>query len=229
MGVLKDLSGQRFGRLIVISRYGSIPKKLRGGRITWLCKCDCGNEKIALGEKLIYGKTRSCGCIRNPPVKEANEKTIKKIKRFSYINQKTGCWEWQKYKNKLGYGYISYRGTQLKAHRTSWIVFKGPIPDGMCVLHKCDNPKCINPDHLFLGTQFENIKDMLSKNRHGHGVNEGMKGANAKLSDEDVFWIRKQEYSWKNCHEIAEKFGISPFSIYRIFKRQTWKHLHDTE
>lgn len=229
MPTFKDLTGKKFGRLSVISRYGHSYKKDKIGRITWLCKCECGKEKVIVGEKLSSGRTRSCGCICSPLEKEAIEKTRKKIKRFTYINQKNGCWEWQKYKNKLGYGQICYMGKQLKAHRVSWIVFKGPIPDGMCVLHKCDNPRCINPVHLFLGSMKDNVQDMINKGRHDYGMPIGIKAWHAKLTDEDVLWIRQQEYSWKKCEEIAEKFGMSAFTIYNVFKRKTWKHLHDPE
>lgn len=227
MGNLKDLSGQKFGRLTVISRHGLIPKKPRGHRITWLCICQCGKEKIALGEKLQCGKTKSCGCIRLPEVPEANEKTKRKIKKFTYINTRTGCWEWQKYKNELGYGYTSYRGKQLKAHRVSWIVFRGEIPSGVCVLHKCDNPKCVNPDHLYLGSMKDNVRDMMERGRNGYGVMDGMKQHNAKFTNEDVLWIRAQECTWENCKEFALKFGASPHTIWNIFRRKTWKHLHD--
>jgi hypothetical protein len=229
MGLLKDLSGQRFGRLVVVSRHGLIPKKPRGNRITWLCKCDCGNEKIALGEKLINGKTRSCGCITSPPLEEANEKTRKKIKKQSYINTKTGCWEWQKYLNRCGYGQISYRGNHARAHRISWIVFKGDIPEGLCVLHKCDNPKCINPDHLFLGTRKDNNDDMRLKGRRNDVGAPGIRARHAKFNDEQILNIRTYENTWKNCEILGKQFDVSPNTIYRILKRETWKHLHDPE
>jgi hypothetical protein len=227
VGSLKDLSGKTFGRLTVICRHGSVPKNPRGERITWLCKCTCGNEKIALGEKLVCGKTSSCGCIVTPHEHEAKENMKKKIKIFSYINIKTNCWEWQKFKTKLGYGQISYRGKQMKAHRASWTVFKGDIPTGICVLHTCDNPKCVNPDHLFLGSMKDNVQDMMKKGRDGHGIAVGMLGANAKLTDDDVRKIRTFDNSWKTCEELSKKYDVNPMTIYRIQKRQTWKHLHD--
>ena len=75
------------------------------------------------------------------------------------------CWEWIAFKNKDGYGLFGYNGKNQKAHRVSWQLHNGPIPDGLCVLHKCDNPSCVNPNHLFLGTNADNIKDRVNKNR----------------------------------------------------------------
>jgi len=229
MGLLKDLTGKQFGRLTVVSRHGLVPKKPRGHRITWKCICQCGKEKIALGEKLVAGKTHSCGCIRRPLEKEAIEITKKKIKKYSYINSKTGCWEWQKCKTKLGYGWITHNCKQMKAHRASWIVFRGPIPRGTCVLHKCDNPRCICPDHLFLGDMKANVDDMMSKGRNGYGLIQGTKQPNAKFTDEDILVIRKESPAWSNCKELAQNFGCSPHTIWSIIKRKTWKHLHDPE
>ena len=75
------------------------------------------------------------------------------------------CWEWQASFHTTGYGQIKYNRKKWKAHRISWILTNGEIPNTLCVLHKCDNPKCVNPNHLFLGTLKENTQDMLKKNR----------------------------------------------------------------
>src|SRR5256885_74384 len=89
--------------------------------------------------------------------------------RVSFWNRKTispsGCWEWVGSKRELGYGQVRYKGRSARAHRIAWELTFGEIPDGRSVLHKCDNPPCINPDHLFLGTQQDNVDDMFRKGR----------------------------------------------------------------
>lgn len=76
-----------------------------------------------------------------------------------------GCWTWQGSRNESGYGVLLVRGRKLVAHRVSWEVIFGPVPDGMLVLHRCDNPPCVRPDHLFIGTHMDNIQDCIAKGR----------------------------------------------------------------
>lgn len=87
---------------------------------------------------------------------------VDKISSLSY----TDCWVWIGCKNPKGYGQFWGQDKMIGAHRYSWILKKGSIPNDLCVLHKCDNPPCVNPDHLFLGTQSDNMKDMAQKGRH---------------------------------------------------------------
>lgn len=77
-----------------------------------------------------------------------------------------GCWEIQGFRHKEGYGAMSYRNRQIRAHKLMWMLAVGPIPDGICVLHRCDNPPCCNPAHLWLGTRGDNLRDMAKKGRH---------------------------------------------------------------
>lgn len=75
------------------------------------------------------------------------------------------CWEWQRYRNNHGYGALRFKGQQAYAHRVAWRLWHGDYPDHLCVLHHCDNPACVRPDHLFLGTRKDNSRDMIAKGR----------------------------------------------------------------
>lgn len=142
------------------------------------------------------------------------------------------CWIWQASLRPNGYGQFAPRhGTIWLAHRASWTITNGKIPDGMDVLHKCDNPPCVNPHHLFLGTQLDNTRDMIAKGRffyhlhpdkHAKGENHG----SAKLTEKQVLEIR-QKYSTGNYtqKELAEHYGVFNTLISRITLRKIWKHI----
>lgn len=108
------------------------------------------------------------------------------------------------------------------AHRASWRLLKGTIPNDMCVLHRCDNPICVNPSHLFIGTQADNVKDMWSKGRARPKSNIGAKHGMSKVTEELVLSIRSSKESGV---ELAQRLGITPTTVCDIRKRRTWKHL----
>ena len=134
-----------------------------------------------------------------------------------------GCWEWQGNKTELGYGLVSVRGERRmeKAHRVSWTLNRGPIPEGLWVLHRCDNPSCVKPSHLFLGTPADNTNDMLTKGREAKGTKSGT----AKLREDSVRAIRAAAASGMRNGEIAKLFGVSPGTTCMIIKRQRWTHI----
>jgi len=108
------------------------------------------------------------------------------------------------------------------AHRIAWeLKNNGPVPDGQCVLHHCDNPPCVNPNHLFLGTNAANMLDMVEKDRQARGEQHG----ESKLTEVDVRQIRRWYDAGMTKTEIAKKFGVSRSTIYRALSGVNWKHV----
>lgn len=138
------------------------------------------------------------------------------------IITETGCWIWLLSPTFYGYGVFCINNIRHRAHRYSWFMHYGEIPNGMMVCHSCDIPACVNPSHLFLGSQRENILDMISKGRQRPSNIRGIKAYNAKLTDEKVLEIIKSK---EKPIFFAEKFGISKTLVYRIRSGVAWEHL----
>lgn len=119
------------------------------------------------------------------------------------------CWEWTGTLLGKGYGGFSFQGKMMTAHRFIWTMEKGPIPDGMCVLHHCDNMRCVRPSHLFIGSVQDNIDDRNEKGRTARGTNTGQ----WKLTDEQCEEIRK---SPERGIDLAKKYGVTHDHISRI-------------
>jgi len=133
-----------------------------------------------------------------------------------------GCWEWVKH-IKNGYGISGLNGKIEQAHRASWKVFVGEIPKGMQVNHKCHNKKCINPDHLYIGTQKQNMQDMISA---GRGANrKGSSSPMAKLNEEKVYKIKELIESGEPIKNIAREYCVCESTIRAIRSNLTWKHV----
>ena len=140
------------------------------------------------------------------------------------VCQQTGCWNWTASKNARGYGQFWDGETMRTSHRVSFQIHTGRIPDGMHVLHRCDNPACICPDHLFLGTNTDNMADRDAKGRVAH--QRGEAHGCAKLCANDVIEIRAaQNVAGLDRHALAERYGISNKYIRKIWDRKSWKHI----
>jgi hypothetical protein len=133
-----------------------------------------------------------------------------------------GCWDWNGSADAKGYGRLNIGNKPVLAHRASWEAFRGQIPNGSYVLHKCDNPRCIRPEHLFLGDQQMNMEDKMKKKRHRYGVSKGTDHGCSKLTEQQVLEIRA---SSGPSRIIAEQYGISGRQVRDIRALKVWKHL----
>lgn len=151
-------------------------------------------------------------------------------KRFwKNVVKSKSCWIWigsvNSHPNKGGYGYMTFGGhKKLKAHRLSWELHNGKIPKGICVLHSCDNRKCVKPSHLFLGTQADNMADRLKK---GH-YPVGEKHPSSKFTESQVREIIRLYRSVGLTAKIVGKmFSTSEAYIWNLVNGYCWKHLHE--
>ncbi len=147
---------------------------------------------------------------------------------WAKVDKAEGCWEWTAYRLSTGHGLFGRGGRghgMALAHRVSWELRFGKIPEGLKVCHHCDNGACVRPDHLFLGTQADNLADMRAKGR-SFIPPPGQDHPAARLLDEDVYAIRAADLSERGSQRrLAEKYGVTPTHIRYIRLRRAWSHL----
>lgn len=131
------------------------------------------------------------------------------------------CWEWTGAKLRHGYGVFTlFHRRPIKSHRMAYLLEVGGIPAGLCVLHECDNPSCVRPSHLFLGTNVDNIADKVRKGRQ----TKGERNPRAKLTKRQVDAIRAEYVPYKvAAPELANRYGVRPKAIYEIVWGNCWK------
>ncbi len=143
-------------------------------------------------------------------------------------NSSNECWIWPKGKDRKGYGQFRYgKKGAYKAHRVSYLIFNGEIPPAMFVCHTCDNPPCVNPEHLFTGTPRDNTRDMIKKGRDKLSslVHKNERLA-AKLTIEEVLEIRRKHLNEKiPLSKLAKIYNVTHNNIWCIIKRMTWKDI----
>lgn len=138
-------------------------------------------------------------------------KAVRDVFHSSYVVQASGCWEWVKKKFRNGYGCFCYRGRYLLAHRVAYEAYYGEEPPDMIVMHSCDNPGCVNPQHLSLGTHADNARDKVSKGRCNPA--RGDRHPRYKLSDDDIKEIINRRNNGELCKDLAVEFGVSGKTI----------------
>lgn len=142
-----------------------------------------------------------------------------------YTAGEGGCWNWTLGKSK-GYGAINYMGRVWAAHRVAYELTKGAIPEGMSVCHSCDNPACINPDHLFVGTHKQNMHDMITKGRDKHPPMPGRLNPNSRLTELQVISLLKDYVAGIPRKDLCRRYGLRESSLSSYTDGKAWMHLH---
>lgn len=153
--------------------------------------------------------------------------TDKQLSRFMAKVEKLegdGCWLWTGSLDTKGYSQLRVNNMRLRGHRVAYVQFVEPIPDGMLVCHHCDVPRCVRPDHLFLGTNSDNMQDMLAKGRANYAEQVGGANRNARLNDEMVREIIAL-FPTHNNKQIAALYGVSHGAVSLIRRGKSWTHI----
>lgn len=149
--------------------------------------------------------------------------TVDRLPLLSTLDPLTGCWNWKgRSRSHSGHAGTLLDSVHMNAHRAAFIVTNGPIADDQIVCHRCDNPICVNPEHLFIGTQADNMRDMSQKGRSL----AGMKSPNAKLNDDHIREIRRSYAAHESTlTALAARFGVSKSNVFVIVTGGSWKHV----
>jgi hypothetical protein len=139
------------------------------------------------------------------------------------IADEHSCWEWKRSIVRTGYGGTRWGRQTMLAHRVAWTLTHGAVPDRMFVCHRCDNRKCCNPSHLFLGTNLDNMRDMVAKGRQNKA--KGERTSKAKLTEAEVMQMRREYASGTTYVELAARYGMSKGGTGLVLTGRNWKHL----
>lgn len=160
--------------------------------------------------------------LRGDPLWEPKQTTLEE-RFWAKVQKSDDCWTWTAAMFVDGYGVFSGEQKQTRAHRFSWELQHGPIPDGLSVLHRCDNRACVRPDHLFLGTHEDNMADMDAKGRRHMGERHYA----TNLTEDDVRQIRAAVRRGERHDDIAKRYGICRPNVSMIASGKTWRHVVD--
>lgn len=189
-----------------------------------MCQCGC-NQKTWIANRT----NASFGYRKGEPARFKAGHNVKSstiqdaFYRYIPSQEPDKCWLWRN--NPNNYGHFMFNGKVYKAHRFSYEMYKGPIPEGLLVCHHCDTPGCVNPEHLFIGTLKDNAIDMVNKGRHKGSAHSGEKHHNAKLTKEQVILIRKKAENGESIKNLSNLFGITRSHVQNIVNHIAWKHI----
>lgn len=179
----------------------------------------CRTPFLAYRTFVNKGRARFCTiqCVGKAEASKRRERLFEKIEKTD------GCWFWTGRLDEHGYGVVTLSSPKRtgRVHRMIWEMERGPIPEGLSLLHACDTPRCVNPGHLSIGTQRDNMADAKRKGRMAVGAQHG----GARLSDADVLQIRALGSSGRYHYDIAKDFGVSKGQISHIIAGKGWRHI----
>jgi hypothetical protein len=174
----------------------------------WICRVRLGRGKFC-SSKCYYESRR--------------DKRDLNIIFEDKIDKTDGCWLWKGGKVSSGYGRFKYFGESFSAHRLSWVLFRGSIPNGKFILHKCNNPICVNPDHLYIGDQFQNMQDRKINHKYFSGESH----FNAKFTNKEVMSIRNLYAEGMGSCKIGKMYQVNRSTILRIAKERTYQNVKE--
>ena len=214
-----------FCRGLCVMHYQRLLKKINAGKEGSKERCsvpDCGQPVYAKGLcNKHYQRLRKIGSYLDEDLKNDSQLSVKERLEKNGVVKENGCIEWAKQRDTDGYGKISIKNYPYAVHRVAYEIYNGPIPPGMLVCHKCDNPSCFNPEHLFLGSSKDNLQDMVNKGRKPRGE----KVHNSKLTEEQVREIKIRLNAGEKVSNIAEDYAVHGRAIRLIKDGINWKHI----
>ncbi len=218
----KGLCGTHYRRMRL---YGD-PGKVKQQHVMGMSKyCQAGGcSKKAIAKGLCPAHYKRMRLYGNPNVvKQHQLHGLSLEERFwAYTAKSSGCWLWIGTRDRRGYGRLMLKGVPLLASRLSWHLHNGDIPLKKYVLHTCDNPSCVNPNHLYIGDQTDNMTDMWNRGRANPGRSVGEKHGMSKLTET---MVREVRCGNKNLSTLAKEFGVSRTTIWQVRSRKTWRHI----
>ena len=173
-------------------------------------------------KEMVKSACRNSRCVNPAHLRKFSHLDLEwaSLRFWPFVKKMEGCWEWMGKRGPKGYGIFNYNYRSVNAQRISWMINNGPIPNKLLVCHRCDNPPCVNPEHLFIGTHQNNMDDRQRKGR----TLSGEKHYETTLTWQEVHKIRTEYVPIKgNMVKLAEKYSVHPSVVSNIIHRKTWK------
>jgi hypothetical protein len=211
-----DIAGHTFGSWTALSYVAS-----SGGY--WRCRCTCGHQSEVRSNALRKGRSTKCPSCAN----RIRARRVFEARFWGKTDRTGSCWLWLGTRDKDGYGKYGARSitNEILAHRIAWTLTRGEIPSDMLVCHSCDNPPCINPEHLFLGSPLDNTRDMDKKGRRKSHGPRGERAWTSKLNAASVLEIRQKRADGALLTALAHEYNVTTQTIWQITSGRAWTHV----